>query len=608
MMHLVVRGTGLVPFSIPLLAEMCVGRHEKNDLVLADHRISRRHARFSPVEDAWIVSDEGSTHGTFVNGVRTSRHRLCDGDRIQLGNVLLEVTTAEEVQSVLHSLSTASVSSVGEGEAERRLAVIYELAHALRALDDSEELLERMLDAVARALGCERAMIGLGSEMSGLRRIVRKGAEVGPDDLVLSRGVLHTMLVAREAVLLGEQRGRATARGPQRSSAMGAPLEAGGRVLGFVYVDDRRRAAPFVQQDLDYLIAIARLVVGALECAEQRQRDMALTKAAAAAHGILGESKPIVALQAEIRKYGPATGTHVLIRGESGTGKELVAGALHAASPRASRPLIPVNCAAIPDSLIESELFGHVRGAFTGALRDRKGSFELASGSTLFLDEIGDLSLPAQAKLLRAIQEGEILPVGSERLVRVDVRIIAATHKDLLREIEAGRFREDLYYRIAVIELMVPPLRERTEDIEPLAHVLLEAQMSKMGKRLLGFTPAALDALRRYRWPGNVRELKNEVELSALNAASGWIDVCDLRSRVATAGERQRPHAPGGPVNPSLSARFSSLEEQERALVVEAVETAGGNLAEAARLLGITRQMMRGRVERFSIKHADTDR
>jgi Nif-specific regulatory protein len=274
-----------------------------------------------------------------------------------------------------------------------------------------------------------------------------------------------------------------------------------------------------------------------------------------------------------------------------------VARALHAGSPRAKRPFITLNCAAIPESMIESELFGHGKGAFTGAVSAKRGKFALADGGTLFLDEIGDLALPAQAKLLRAIQEGEIQPLGSEQTLRVDVRIVSATHKDLPVEIGAKRFREDLYYRLNVVEIEVPPLRDREGDVTLIASAMLKKAAAAVGKRLDGFTEAAVAALERHDWPGNVRELRNEIERAAIHADGPLVDAHDLSPRLGAA----RPK-PGQPREKSLAERFAELEPTEKELVEAALEQAKGNLSEAARLLGITRIMIKRRVDRFGLK------
>ncbi|MCC6671036.1 MAG: sigma-54-dependent Fis family transcriptional regulator [Planctomycetes bacterium] len=241
---------------------------------------------------------------------------------------------------------------------------------------------------------------------------------------------------------------------------------------------------------------------------------------------MLGRSRPMLALRAQIEKFAPARAP-VLIHGESGTGKELVARALHVLSPRREQAFVSENCAAIPETLLESVLFGHVRGAFTGAVRDHAGHFASADKGTLFLDEIGDMPLAMQVKLLRAIQEGEVRPVGGTKVRKVDVRLLAATNRDLAAMVQEGRFREDLYYRLNVLQVTVPPLRERGDDVVLLARHILAAAARKSG-RSLSLAPDAEAAIRRYRWPGNVRQLQNEMQRVAALAQGPEVQVREL--------------------------------------------------------------------------------
>ncbi len=280
----------------------------------------------------------------------------------------------------------------------------------------------------------------------------------------------------------------------------------------------------------------------------------------------------------------------VLISGESGTGKELLARLIHQNSPRHAGPMVAVNCAAIPSALLESELFGHVRGAFTGAVKDRKGHFMTASGGSLFLDEIGDLALEVQVKLLRAIQERQIQPVGSEKSVSLDIRIIAATNLDLHDRMAKGEFREDLYYRLSVIPLFIPPLRERTEDIPALvAHFLKKFDAPAE----VGFSPGALTTLKTYAWPGNIREMQNIVERCIILRKSSLIQAEDLNMP----GMEPRDV----PLDPLIPDEGISLEEIEKAYVIKALEKAGQNRSEAARLLKIPRHVLLYRLEKYHL-------
>jgi DNA-binding NtrC family response regulator len=306
--------------------------------------------------------------------------------------------------------------------------------------------------------------------------------------------------------------------------------------------------------------------------------------------GIIGESG---AMQEALSVVARVTGSDatVLIRGESGTGKELIAKALHHASPRAQGPLVRVNCAALPEGLLESELFGHEKGAFTGAVTARRGRFELAHGGTLFLDEIGDLPLHLQVKLLRVLQEREIERVGSSRTLRVDVRLLAATHRDLEALVRAGRFRDDLYYRINVVTVTLPALRERREDIPLLLEHFLGKFATRNGKAIRGLTPEARDVLLRYDYPGNVRELENLVERAVVLTRDDVIGLGDLPLTLTASGTE-------GAEATSLPAAVEGLE---RRLIREALDRAAGVQTRAAEIVGISERALRYKLRKYGL-------
>ncbi|WP_437274935.1 sigma 54-interacting transcriptional regulator [Sorangium sp. So ce375] len=606
MPYLVVREPGQVSYTLPLQEDLRLGRSEQNDVVLDDHQVSRFQARFTRSEQGWSVEDLGSMHGTLVNTVRITTHLLKVGDRIQVGNTLL-VFREDAEPELAHQQATAAFAPLRD-DSDRRLQLVYELSRAAFDLAERDDLLGRVLQSLLDALGCERALVGLAEPGArGFRRLARtREGGPGADDIAVSRTLLEAVTVRRESVIFhntGERGAPKTLVREGILTAMAVPLHAGSLLLGFLYVDARQRPALFTPQDLDFLTAIGHLVAAALESGQRYRRMEALTEAlgpGGTASELIGASEPMLRLKRQIQRYG-ASAAHVFIQGESGTGKELVARALHGVSPRAAGPFVTLNCAAIPESMVESELFGHERGAFTGAVGRRRGKFVMADGGTLFLDEIGDLHLSAQATLLRALQEGEIHPLGAERPVRVSVRVVSATHKDLAEEIENRRFREDLYYRLNVVELSVPPLRERGDDIELLARALLRAAASSMGKREMEFTPAALAALKAYGWPGNVRELRNEMERAAIDAELPIVDLHNLSSRICK-GSREAPAAREGM---SLAEQFAALDSTERRLIEEALKAARGNLSEAARQLGITRVMIKRRIDRFGLGFRD---
>lgn len=309
---------------------------------------------------------------------------------------------------------------------------------------------------------------------------------------------------------------------------------------------------------------------------------------------IIGVSPVMVRLLETVAQVAPSEAT-VLVTGESGTGKELIAGAIHYNSPRKRGPFVKMNCAAVTESLLESELFGHEKGAFTGAYRRKEGRFRQADGGSLFLDEVSEMSLSMQAKLLRVLQEREITRVGGEEPLKVDVRVIAATNKDLAQEIEAGNFREDLYYRLNVVGLAVPPLRERREDIPLLAQHFLSTFAEKNHKEIKGFTPQAMDRLVKYNWPGNVRELMNYVERGVVLSRSDYLDASDLPLPDG-AGD-----AACNSVAPEAAPPEWPLEEVEKATILKTLESAQGNKSETARRLGITRRTLHKKLKKYGV-------
>ncbi len=325
---------------------------------------------------------------------------------------------------------------------------------------------------------------------------------------------------------------------------------------------------------------------------------------------ILGSSPAIKELVRLILKVAPTSHT-VLILGESGTGKELVAREIHHHSPRRDQPFLAVNCASLTDTLLESELFGHEKGAFTDAHQQKKGLFERAHHSTLFLDEIGDTSLAMQAKILRALQEREILRVGGTEPIKVDVRIIAATNKNLDQLMAEGKFREDLYYRLKVIPIVCPPLRERQEDIEELALHFTRRAALTAGREINGIRPEALQVLRNYPWPGNIRQLEMAIERAVVLGESPWIDVNDLPPEILSSGSKAGEKPPAGAMETATAALDRQLdpvipegswEEHEKAKISEALERTNWNITRAAQLLGMTFRTLQYRLEKFGIK------
>ncbi len=326
---------------------------------------------------------------------------------------------------------------------------------------------------------------------------------------------------------------------------------------------------------------------------KQLKEENRLLKESLGAHfdsgNIIGRSAPMIKLLEMVAQVAPSDAT-VLITGESGTGKELIAGAMHFNSARKEGPFIKLNCSAITETLLESELFGHEKGAFTGAERVKEGKFRLADGGSIFLDEVSEMPLSMQVKLLRVLQEREITRVGGEKVFTVDVRVIAATNKDMKEEIEAGRFREDLFYRLNVVTLTVPPLRERKEDIPLLAQHFLTIFSEKNKKKIKGFTPQAIDSLVKYDWPGNIREVMNAIERAVVLSRSEYLDESDFPISMAE----------GRPGVLTVTDNLP-LDEVEKITIIKTLEQSQGNKSEAARRLGITRRTLHQKLKKYGM-------
>ena len=581
--RLVVHDAGGVTSSVSFDDALQLGRDATMGVVIADTKVSRHHATITRDAGEWVLIDAESRHGTFVNGSRVTRHVLRDGDQVQLGATILRFDIADDASAIAVSLD----ATVAPASIDERLRVFYQLAEATAAIDDPDAALGRALAAMVAVLGCDRGVIALGPVPQALRR----AAEVSARDLVISRTVLDAVLKRGEALLVGGGELSASLDRQGVRSAIAAPLRSDKATLGLVYLDEHSRAERFSSHDLDLLVAVARLAGVIVDVASRYQRAVTLVEVAQADHvapDLIGSSEQMRQLRREIERFAAAE-LPIHLVGESGVGKELVARAIHTGSPRRAAAFVAVNCAAMPDTLLESELFGHVRGAFTGADKSRRGKLALADRGTLFLDEIADLSLAAQAKLLRVLEDGEVVPVGSETALRVDVRVVSATHKDLKHAVAAGTFRQDLYYRVVGAEIAIPPLRERGADAIEIAEKFLAHIRSKRSAPAR-LSQEAIAAIASYPWPGNVRELRHAIERACAIASGDTIDAADLALPAASS----KPAKSG-----SLASQFAALDETERRLVKQAMTEASGNVSEAARLLGISRVMMKRRLERY---------
>ena len=492
---------------------------------------------------------------------------------------------------------------------EQRLLAIYDMLRVLNSETDPDLLLETMLDMALDVVQAERGLIllrdGDGEDADYSVRLARNLEKQTIDDVAeFSRNVV-LRAGSGKAVLAIDTGDDDRLKDLKSVSMFGirsvlcVPLRSRARIVGAVYLDNRKEGALFSPDDLRFLEAFADHAALALENARVRKElEVENSRLRVAADervsfdSIIGHSGPMQAIYDMIPKTAKSH-LPVLIQGESGTGKELVARAIHAHSLRKRKPFLVENCAAIPEALLESELFGHVRGAFTGADRDHTGLFEQAHGGTLFLDEIGDMPASMQARLLRVLQEGEVRRVGAERIVRVDVRLVTATHRDLPSQVAAGRFREDLLYRLQVLVIQLPPLRDRPGDIPLLVDHFLRRISRERGLETPKIRSNVMSSLEGYSWPGNVRQLENHIQRIALLAGDGPITLSVLEQdkglREALLGKKTE----GTPV--------FSLEHSEKEQIRQALEAAKGNRTRAARMLGISRATIFRKIKEYEL-------
>src|SRR5215218_8375702 len=563
---------------------LSVGRDSTNVARLADSLLSRRHCRIERAGDRLVLTDLESLNGTFVNGRPVREHALAHGDRVAVGESCFVFLSEESeptpgpsnpVTLSDRDMQAHSTVRLKADEARylrppaeeetfagiaRDLALLVRVSTSVNSVRETSELQRELLRLVFEAVPAERGAILLVGDDG---RIV---SELGLDRagdvtraVEVSRTVVRQVVEEGTAVLGADliEGGLGTSeslRAARLSSLLCAPLVLYGRALGAVYLTAADPATHFDEGHLQLVTVICSIAAVAFNNArhvEQLESENDLLRAESSVeHGMVGESAAVKRVYQFIARVAPAD-TTVLVRGESGTGKELAARALHQISPRRDRAFVAINCAALTETLLESELFGHERGAFTGALAQKKGKLEVADGGTLFLDEVGEMPATLQAKLLRVLQEREFERVGGTRTIRVDVRVVAATNRDLEEAVKAGAFRQDLYYRLNVVSFEMPPLRERREDIPLLASYFVSKYAAKFKRRVTGLSPEARACLAAYDWPGNVRELENAVERAVVLGSTDRVLPEDLPETVLDAAPD--PASPGADAAPPIT-------------------------------------------------------
>jgi Nif-specific regulatory protein len=584
---------------------MHLGRGSSCEIRLNDPISSRFHAVLYFDDGCWHIRDTSSRNGTLVNGQKVDHARLMDSTVIKIGSSAMRLVDQDsdlsadspEMQTVVVDASMSDSHLLDQNPLHRavdpgHVIDLYSLSLRLLQTDNPDNVVATVIELLRDRTSAD--VVGLSyNSGDGRQKPQRVIPPTAFDSVKLNRAFFRRIIRNGEAVWVNDHRHdhpdhhKMDRRIKEWSDAMYIPLESGENNLGVLQL---YRSQSFRESDFDLAIAAGRLLaVGlkrVLELDSLRAQRTRIAAQNADTDELIGRSPVMMKLKERIERVGKASGS-VLVRGESGSGKELVARAVHRYSQRAQRPMLTVNCAAIPQDLIESQLFGHRKGSFTGADSDHIGWFQQAHTGTLFLDEIGELTLEGQAKLLRILEGHPFLPVGATEEVLVDVRVIAATNRDLSEFVREKKFREDLFYRLSVFELFVPPLRERGDDIDLLTNHFLDHFRVQHGRVYLQLSDNARERLLEYPWPGNVRQLRNVIDSAVVMADDPAIDSDDLGLRDAG------------------TSRLDTLiiEEWERRLIRKALTRTGGSIPQAAKLLGISRATAYRKIADYGIDH-----
>jgi len=596
-----------------------IGRQAGATLKIGNASVSRRHAVIEKEGDRFVIADLGSRNGTFVNDMPVRRRELQHGDRVRIGEsqffFLYEDTDEPQRTSEIRfdDSEVASGATVrmtyGDvmGLMARDLSVLMKVSTTINAIRGLPELQERLLELIFEVVPAKHGAILLNddfgdsqhefSSMFGLDRLL------GPTQkITVSSTVVRRVLKDNAALLVSDAENNDALHtdsliAAHSRSLLCVPLIMLGNTLGVIYLDTDVPDVRFDEDHLQLLTAIAAIASVAIQNARHIEtletENRRLIADLNLEHNMVGESPAMQQVYHLISKVAASEST-VLISGESGTGKELAARAIHTNSKRAAKPFVAVNCAGLAESLLESELFGHERGAFTGALNQRKGRLEVAEGGTIFLDEIAELSPALQTKLLRVLQEREFERVGGTRTIKVDIRVIAATNQVLDVAIAKGTFRQDLFFRLNVVELRMPTLRERPEDIPMLANYFAAKYSERCNRKVLGISPETQKLLQAYEWPGNVRELENAIERAIVMGTTPDILPEDLPEAILEAKALE--------ISASGAGYHESVTEQKKLLIIEAMKKSQGSFTAAAKLLGLHPNYLHRLVRNLNLK------
>ena len=592
---------------MPLDRTVSIGRDEHNLVAIPDPGLSRRHCAIEMTDQQFVLRDLDSKNGVFVNGCPISERRLVDGDQIRIGDSAMVVmlppddvaprATDSDVTFVETPFPTTSMV-VMEGarrryydeqaadrdaaRAMRDLALLFRLSDVVQTITTLDSLYDALLQHALEVGHADGASILMASPADEALMVASSRAVAGKS-VTISRAVAEQAITDHAAVSASD------------AATVCVPLVGSGTARGALCLNPAG-AARFADEDLRLLAAMGSIGGLALQRIRHLEwingENARLRQDAAIEHSLVGESAAIKSVHRFIAKVAPTDAT-VLLRGESGTGKELVAHAIHHNSSRANGPFVAINCAALPEALLESELFGHERGAFTGAISQQRGRLEMADRGTVFLDEVGELAPPLQAKLLRVLQDQVVERVGARRGIKIDVRVIAATNRDLESAIAGSAFRKDLYYRLNVVSVTIPALRDRRDDLPLLAAYFVRKHSASCKRPVRGISPEARTLLTRYEWPGNVRELSNAIERAVVLGSTDLILAEDLPEAIVESAYADN----------AAEGFHGQVAAAKRELISGALARHGGNVAATARELDLQPTYLHRLIRNLGIRH-----
>ncbi len=588
-----------------------IGRDSANQIILNDSSVSRRHCTLEFTNNRFIINDLQSLNGTFVNELRAENTILKHGDKIKVGDFIFRFQTAdfiEDSKEVLFDktefrLPQNSVKLRIEdvfGAMARDLTAILQFATKINSIREVEELQNEILRQIFEVIPADEGAILLVDDENEIVETVGLNKRIENENVRVSQTILNQVLSEKKVVLVKDFSSEEKLQNAESlfiskiATLVCVPIILFEKTLGVIYLSSA--TANFDESNLNFLTAIAGISAVAIENARNftlLESENARLRGEKFDRNMIGESPAMKKVFDLIAKVS-ITDSTVLINGESGTGKELAAQSIHLNSPRKNMPFVAINCAALTETLLESELFGHEKGSFTGAFAQKKGKIEIAQGGTLFLDEIGEMALSMQAKLLRVLQEREFERVGGTRPIKADIRLIAATNRDLQTEVKNGKFRQDLFYRLNVVRLLMPALRERKEDILPIAESFVEKFSQKLNRRVRGISANAKKLLLKYDFEGNVRELENTIERAIVLGSGDWILPEDLPEDFLTIRLSNE--------SVEASTFHDAVRENKKELITKAFREAKGSYVETAKILDVNPNYLHRLIRNLEIK------